>query len=209
MASIQTTAIKSEVTHMNSLAQATRSGRNLPALFVSHGAPTLALDPGRTGRSWQMLAQRLPRPRAILVVSAHWETALPRVSAAQRPPTIHDFFGFPQALFEIEYPAPGAPDLAPRVKELLTEAGLSCTVEGDRGLDHGAWVPLLSMYPDADIPVTQLSIQPDLDPRHHLLRRQPGAAVKYRATRLPASASEFPGMRKDVMRPSGARSCHR
>ncbi len=152
---------------MNSLAQATRSGPNLPALFVSHGAPTLALDPGRTGRSWQMLAQRLPRPRAILVVSAHWETALPRVSAAQRPPTIHDFFGFPQALFEIEYPAPGAPDLAPRVKELLTDAGLSCTIEGDRGLDHGAWVPLLSMYPDADIPVTQLSIQPELDPRHH------------------------------------------
>src|ERR1035438_4158784 len=113
------------------------------------------------------LGDPLPRPTAILVVSAHWETSLPMVSATDRNDTIHDFHGFPRQLYELRYPAPGSPSVAARVSELLRASGLDCTIDR-RGLDHGAWVPLLLMYPQADIPVLQLSVQPHLGPRHHL-----------------------------------------
>ncbi len=127
----------------------------MPALFVGHGSPMLALDDGPAHRFLTGLAGHLPRPKAILVVSAHWEAATPRVSAVEKPRTIHDFGGFPRALYEMQYPAPGAPDLATRVVELVPGA----TIDPARGLDHGAWVPLKLAYPAADVPVTQLSVQ--------------------------------------------------
>ena len=102
------------------------------------------------------------------MISAHWETAVPTVSAVDRNDTIHDFRGFPQALYELRYPAPGSPAVAARVAELLRASGLDCKIDRSRGLDHGAWVPLLLMYPHADIPVLQLSLQPHLGPGHHL-----------------------------------------
>lgn len=139
-----------------------------PALFVSHGAPTLALEPGPTRGFLAQLGAGLGRPAAILVVSAHWEAAAPAVSAAAQPETIHDFYGFPQELYRMRYPAPGAPELAQRAVRLLTAAGLPAAAAPDRGLDHGAWVPLMLMYPDAGIPVTQLSVQTSLGPAHHL-----------------------------------------
>ena len=139
----------------------------LPSLYVSHGAPTLALDPGQTGPALAALAQELPRPEAILMVSAHWETARPAASTAPRPETIHDFGGFPDALYRMAYPAPGAPDVARRAKDLLDAAGIGTDLDLRRGLDHGAWVPLRFLYPAADIPVAQLSIQPRLSPQHH------------------------------------------
>lgn len=139
-----------------------------PALFLSHGAPTLALEPGPTRGFLADLGAALPRPRAILVVSAHWETVAPAVNTAAQPETIHDFYGFPKALYEMRYPAPGAPELAQRVRGLLLEAGIPATGVPDRGLDHGAWVPLLLMYPAADIPVMQLAVQTKLGPAHHL-----------------------------------------
>lgn len=114
------------------------------------------------------LGGQLPRPNAILCVSAHWETDRPAVSGATHPETIHDFFGFPDALYRLRYPAPGAPQLAGKVAKVLSGAGISCDVDPARGLDHGAWNPLLLAFPDADIPVTQLSIQAHLDPAHHL-----------------------------------------
>ncbi|MBX3666585.1 MAG: dioxygenase [Burkholderiales bacterium] len=138
-----------------------------PAVFVSHGAPTLALEPGSTRGFLAELGAALPRPRAILAVSAHWETATPAVGTAARPETIHDFRGFPEALYRMRYPAPGAPALAQRVRALLGNAGLDVAGEAGRGLDHGAWVPLSLMYPAADIPVTQLSVQTALGPAHH------------------------------------------
>ena len=139
-----------------------------PAIFVSHGAPTLALEPGPTRGFLADLGAALPAPRAILVLSAHWESAVPAVSMAERPETIHDFYGFPRALYEMRYPAPGAPQLAQQVRELLGNAGLAADAAPDRGLDHGAWVPLMLMYPQADIPVAQLALQTALGPAHHL-----------------------------------------
>ncbi len=131
----------------------------MTTVFVSHGAPTLALEPGETGKMLASLAVSLPRPDAILVISAHWDTRVPTVSLAAHPATIHDFAGFPAALYAINYPAPGAPALANKVLELLAAHDIPAQTQPDRGLDHGAWVPLSLMYPEADIPVTQLSIQ--------------------------------------------------
>ncbi len=135
----------------------------LPTLFISHGAPTFALSPGLAGPKLTALGQALPRPAAVLVVSPHWQTATPRVGTAARPRTIHDFGGFPQPLREIEYPAPGHPQLAQRTVERLRAAGWSAEADARRGLDHGAWVPLLHLYPQADVPVFQVSLPARLD----------------------------------------------
>ena len=140
---------------------------NMPTLFISHGAPTMALQPGAAGEALRRLGARLPKPTGILMVSAHWETHAPSVSSATQPETIHDFFGFPPPLYELRYPAPGAPDLARRAAQLLNQAGIAATLDAQRGLDHGAWVPLRYLRPNADVPVTQLSIQPQLSPLHH------------------------------------------
>lgn len=139
-----------------------------PALFISHGAPTLALETGQTRDFLARLGAGLTRPRAILVVSAHWETAAPAVSTATQPETIHDFYGFPQALYEMRYPAPGAPEVARQAAQLLGDAGLPAVAVPDRGLDHGAWVPLALMFPAADIPVAQIAVQTRQGPAHHL-----------------------------------------
>ncbi|WP_295457465.1 class III extradiol ring-cleavage dioxygenase [uncultured Thiodictyon sp.] len=139
-----------------------------PVLFVSHGAPDLLLDPGTTGQLWSELGASLPRPSAILAVSAHWDCAVPTVSLATAPETIHDFGGFPRALYSLRYDAPGAPALAQRVEGLFTAAGIPVSAASTRGLDHGAWAPLRLLYPAADIPVTQLAIQPQAGPGWHL-----------------------------------------
>lgn len=138
----------------------------LPSLFLSHGAPTLPIDPTMPSAEFSALGARLPRPRAILMLSAHWGTDLPVASTAEAPETIHDFYGFPRALYELRYPAPGAPDVARAAAGLLNAAAIPTGAQ-PHGLDHGAWVPLLLMYPQADIPVAQLSIQPHRDPAHH------------------------------------------
>ena len=140
----------------------------LPALFLSHGAPTLALGRSPAARFLRGLPALLPaRPAAILVASAHWETAGPRLTAASRNGTIHDFYGFPQPLYDLRYEAPGAPEIARRAAALLAAEGFEPALDGTRGLDHGAWVPLILAWPEADIPVLQLSLQTALGPRHH------------------------------------------
>jgi 4,5-DOPA dioxygenase extradiol len=140
----------------------------LPSLFLSHGAPTLPLTDTPARAFLSQLGGLFARPKAILVISAHWETAKPVVSAVDRNETIHDFFGFPHALYDMRYPALGAPPVAAEVADLVRTSGLTCAIDERRGLDHGAWVPLMLMYPAADIPVLQLSIQPHLGPSHHL-----------------------------------------
>lgn len=148
----------------------TESSAPLPAVFISHGSPMHALEAyaSATGRAWRALGARLPRPRAILIASAHWETEQPALTGTARPETIHDFRGFPPPLYEIRYPAPGAPDVAGRAQQLLGAAGLAASIDPRRGLDHGAWTPLLYVYPAADVPVAQVSVQTALGPRHHL-----------------------------------------
>jgi 4,5-DOPA dioxygenase extradiol len=140
----------------------------LPSLFLSHGAPTLPLTDTPARDFLARLGPQLPRPKAILVVSAHWETVRPAVNAVGRNDTIHDFHGFPRPLYDLRYPAPGSPTLAHAIDGRLHQSGFGCDVDRRRGLDHGAWVPLLLMYPQADIPVLQLSVQPQLGPDHHL-----------------------------------------
>lgn len=141
---------------------------DLPSLFVSHGAPNLALTDTPARAFLQELGRELPRPEAILVVSAHWESERPRVGTAAVPETIHDFRGFGEELMRLRYPAPGAPDVARRARAALGEAGIDAVEDPARGLDHGAWVPLILIYPKADVPVAQISVQPDAGPDHHL-----------------------------------------
>jgi 4,5-DOPA dioxygenase extradiol len=140
----------------------------LPSLFLSHGAPTLPLDDCPARDFLKTLGETLPRPKAVLVASAHWDNAAPSVNAVAVNETIHDFYGFPKALYEMQYAAPGSRALAQRTGELLAKAGFKSGTDAGRGLDHGAWVPLMLMYPNADIPVVQLSIQTPLGPEHHV-----------------------------------------
>src|SRR5690348_4180534 len=128
----------------------------LPSLYISHGSPMTALQPGATGARLAELAQALPRPKAIVIASAHWLAHSPLIGGAAQPETIHDFHGFPSELYRLHYPAPGAPALAAQVSELLDQAGLAPQLDPQRGLDHGVWVPLRLLYPAADIPVVPL-----------------------------------------------------
>ena len=140
----------------------------LPSLFISHGSPMLPLIDAPARDFLAGLGGSFARPRAILVASAHWETEHPEINAVARNTTIHDFHGFPKALYELSYNAPGDPALAEQASDLLRAAGLRSTVDHHRGLDHGAWVPLLMAFPAADIPVLQVSVQSHLGPAHHL-----------------------------------------
>jgi 4,5-DOPA dioxygenase extradiol len=135
----------------------------LPSLFVSHGSPTFALDPGLAGARLTELGRRLPRPAAVLVLSPHWITGDVRVSSCAHPETIHDFGGFPEALYRIQYPASGAPEIAMQALTLLNTDRWNATADEQRGLDHGAWVPLLHLFPQADVPVIQVSMPHSLD----------------------------------------------
>ncbi|HEX7554700.1 MAG TPA: class III extradiol ring-cleavage dioxygenase [Geothrix sp.] len=131
----------------------------LPTWFLAHGSPMLALEGGAWGEAVAAVGQKLPPLRAILVCSAHWEAAGPfRLSSAQRPGVLHDFGGFPEALYALDYPAPGSPELAEEAARLLRDAGLEAVLDPQRPLDHGTWVPLRYLRPDADIPVVQLSL---------------------------------------------------
>lgn len=136
----------------------------LPTLFVSHGAPTFALAPGLAGPQLAALGRQLRRPRAVLVVSPHWMTREPRVATTAQPRTVHDFGGFDPALYQLSYPAAGHPELAQRAIDLLGAAGWSPQPDPRWGLDHGAWVPLRHLYPEADVPVFQVSMPVSLQP---------------------------------------------
>ncbi len=140
----------------------------MPSTFLSHGAPSLPLTDTPARDFLTRFGDSLPRPKAILVISAHWETQRPTVNAVAWNETIHDFYSFPRALYDLRYPAPGSPRLAERIAASLRSANLPCDIDRKRGLDHGAWVPLSLMYPAADLPVLQLSVQPQFGPEYHL-----------------------------------------
>lgn len=146
-----------------------------PVLFIGHGSPMNAIEDNHWTRAWRALSARLPKPRAILCISAHWQTPGVLLGAAEKPRTIHDFGGFPRELYRIQYPAPGDPELAARIAAILDPA-LAPRLDADYGLDHGAWQVLLHLFPGADVPVLQLSL--DLrrpGPQHFAIGRMLGA----------------------------------
>jgi len=132
--------------------------QRMPTLFISHGSPLLAVVDSAARRFLSGLGARLPRPAAVVVSSAHHDAERVEVTSGVRPTTIHDFGGFPRELYEIRYTAPGAPELAARVRDLLVSADIDAVLEPTRGFDHGAWIPMLLMYPAADLPLVQVSI---------------------------------------------------
>ncbi len=140
----------------------------MPTVFVSHGAPSLLLEPGPTYVFLQGLGGLLPRPKAVICISAHWDTVRPAFTGHPAPDTVHDFYGFPEPLYDVRYACPGDAPLAAALRTRLAQNGLAADIHATRGLDHGAWVPLTLMYPAADIPVIQLSVQTGDDAAHHL-----------------------------------------
>lgn len=135
----------------------------LPSLFISHGAPTFAIEPGLAGAQLRALGLALGKPRAVVVVSPHWMTQGVEITATDRPQTFHDFGGFPRELYTLRYPAPGSPELAAQIQQQLAQIGVAARLDLRRGLDHGAWVPLMHLFPEADVPVVQVSLPFDTD----------------------------------------------
>src|SRR5215467_2196562 len=152
--------------------------QRLPTLFIPHGGGPWPFMPVAFGPpdTWNRLADYLrgldralgKRPKAVLVISGHWETERPTVNAGGNPPLLFDYYGFPKHTYDLRYPAPGSPDLARRVRELLSAAAIASDEDDGRGFDHGVFIPFMLVYPDADVPVVQLSLQQDLDPAEHL-----------------------------------------
>jgi len=137
----------------------------MPALFVGHGSPMNAIEDNEFSHAWREAARQIPRPKAILCISAHWETHGTQITAMETPRTIHDFYGFTSPLFEKQYPAPGSPELASQVIKLLK--GTSVLPDQSWGLDHGTWSVLCQMYPQADVPVVQLSLDRTIGAEYH------------------------------------------
>lgn len=135
----------------------------MPSLFVSHGAPTFAIEPGLAGAQLRALGLALDKPQAVVLVSPHWMTRGVEITATDRPRTVHDFGGFPSELYALHYPAPGSPALAAVIEQQLALQGIASKLDPRRGLDHGAWVPLMHLFPDADVPVVQVSLPFDTD----------------------------------------------
>ena len=140
-------------------------GKKMPVLFIGHGSPMNAIEDNEFSQRWRKMAKEIPVPSAILIISAHWLTRGTYVTAMPSPSTIHDFGGFPQALFDVQYPAPGKPELAKEVSELITSAEVG--LDHDWGLDHGAWSVAKLMFPEANIPIVQLSIDYHKPPSYH------------------------------------------
>jgi 4,5-DOPA dioxygenase extradiol len=148
----------------------------MPALFIGHGSPMNAIEDNEFSRTWIELGKKLPKPKGILCISAHWETRGANVTGMLKPRTIHDFYGFPPELNAKSYPAPGSPDLAKRVSNIITSAEVK--LDSTWGLDHGTWSVLCRMYPEADIPVVQLSLDRSRDAEYHYRAGQEISALR-------------------------------
>ena len=173
-----------------------------PVFYIPHGAgPCFFMDwqPadtwGKMAEFLESISSRLPqRPKAIVIISAHWQTSEFSVTASERPELIYDYYGFPKHTYQLTYPAAGAPVLAERIGKLLTHAGLNNKQDGSRGFDHGAFIPLKLMFPETDIPVVQLSLRNDLDPEVHLLAGKAIAALRDEGILIVGSGMSFHNM---------------
>ncbi|MEN4930890.1 4,5-DOPA dioxygenase extradiol [Erwinia billingiae] len=169
------------------------SQSRMPALFLGHGSPMNVLEENVYTEAWRELGQTLPRPKAIVAVSAHWYTRGTVVTAMEKPRTIHDFGGFPQALFDTTYPAPGSPDLARQVVDAL--APYDVRLDQEWGFDHGSWGVLIKMYPEADIPVVQLSVDGTQPPAYHFELGRKLAALREQGVMIVASGNVVHNLR--------------
>lgn len=165
----------------------------MPVLFMGHGSPMNGIEVNEFSAKWAEIAKSIPVPQAVLVVSAHWFTRGTRITAMDFPPTIHDFGGFPQALFDVQYPAPGSPQLAQETAELVK--GTEVILDHDWGLDHGAWSVVRNMYPEANIPVLQLSIDYTKDARYHYELAQELAALRRKGVLILGSGNMVHNLR--------------
>ena len=166
----------------------------MPALFIGHGSPMNAIEDNEFSRGWREIGKNLPRPRAILVISAHWETRGTFVTAMDKPRTIHDFGGFPPELYEVQYPAPGNPLLASQTKETVRKAAVE--LDTNWGLDHGCWSVVRRMYPDADVPVLQLSMDYDRPPQWHYDLARDLAALRKKGVLIIGSGNMVHNLRR-------------
>ncbi|MGE5395762.1 MAG: 4,5-DOPA dioxygenase extradiol [Candidatus Saccharibacteria bacterium] len=165
----------------------------MPVLFIGHGSPMNAIEENEFVNNWRVLGQTLPRPHAILVISAHWETSGTQVTAMERPRTIHDFGGFPQALFAVQYPAPGSPELAHEVKSIVKSADI--LLDQKWGLDHGAWSIINRLYPNADIPVVQMSLDYYQTPGYHYNLAKELASLRHKGVLIIGSGNMVHNLR--------------
>jgi 4,5-DOPA dioxygenase extradiol len=159
------TGFAMQLNKLNTLTDLYKSTEKMPVLFVGHGSPMNAIEINEFTNEWKILGSTLPRPNAILCISAHWETRGTYVTAMKNPPTIHDFGGFPQTLFDVQYPAPGSPELAEETKRIIAKTNVG--LDEKWGLDHGTWSVIRVLYPDADIPVIQVSLDYYQNPQYH------------------------------------------
>jgi 4,5-DOPA dioxygenase extradiol len=166
----------------------------MPVLFVGHGSPMNAIEDNEFSRAWGEMGRALPAPRAILCVSAHWETPGPQVTAMARPRTIYDFYGFPQALYDVTYPAPGSPELARLVQASISDPRVQ--LDQSWGLDHGAWSVLCRMFPEAKIPVVQLSLDRSLSPQAHYDLGRQLRALRHRGVLIVGSGNIVHNLRR-------------
>ena len=180
------------MTHTNSKSTAT-------VLYLSHGAGPMPLlgDPGHSEMvaSLKGMAGDLPKPKAIILISAHWEETAPAITQAENPSLIYDYYGFPEQSYEIQYPAPGHPELAQKAHAALDEGGMKPLLDGQRGFDHGVFVPLKIMYPQADIPCIQISLLKSLDPAEHLSLGRALSQVEHEGLLIIGSGFSFHNMR--------------
>jgi aromatic ring-opening dioxygenase catalytic subunit (LigB family) len=185
---------------------ATIPATRLPTLFIPHGGgPCFFMDPPPNDpHAWDAMAAYLrgiaaslpAKPRAILVISAHWETPRPTVMTAARPSMLFDYYGFPEHTYKLDYPAPGSPELAARVRALLAGAGIASDEDSARGYDHGVFVPFLLMFPEADVPVMQLSLRADLDPAAHLAIGRALAPLRDEGVLIVGSGMSYHNLRR-------------
>ena len=186
-------AASMKLNELNKLTSELSSSETMPVLFLGHGNPMNAIENNEYSHAWQELGKTLPTPAAILCISAHWETKGTFVTAMEKPTTIHDFYGFPQQLFDVQYPAPGSPELARETKKSITKTEVG--LDYNWGLDHGSWSVLKRVYPDADIPVVEMSLDNTKDPLWHFELAKELAALRNKGVLIVGSGNMVHNLR--------------
>ncbi len=179
---------------LNKITEPFSKTEQMPVLFLGHGSPMNAIDENEFVKGWREVGKTLPKPNAILYVSAHWETRGTFVTAMESPPTIHDFGGFPEELFAVQYPAPGSPELAKETKKIITKTEI--VLDEKWGLDHGCWSVVKHLYPEADIPIIQMSLDYYQTPQYHYELAKELSSLRKRGILIVGSGNMVHNLRK-------------